>query len=625
MFIHKISVSILLFILSMFYHPGLAQTIEQCKEKLLSKKSITGLDFSASIDSVKTEKWILNDTLNAYIYWLFENKDSLLSNDNSLFKVNVLLELAGAEFAVGNHDEACQLIDSTFQYFPKFLFQNASIKINKYGALIAYDKANLKKAIEYFEKILDIEKIKSDSAMLADTYLTLSKFYLYNDQYDKSMFYGYKAYPILLAFDNKPGLIELFVTFYNGSQLSSNDSTNSDYLRKAIDMALDYGDSLWISDTYSNLGMDFYRKGKLSEAIKNYIIARNFANDKGSKREVRIAVSQHLCYTYMTDSVERACEMSDYILTRSIINNDLKLLSNAYLSRANCFANHNEPDSSAYYLDLAEENRMKFGNPKASAGFYNKMHEVSKKIKDYERALKYLDIALGENVRINKEENTIQLSKTRAQLDYQIQKDKISELSLMNQVQQEKNKKQKILIISIFLILILSITFIIFANRKYKELKSSYREVFRKNMELDKLNLKLSQTEEKLQTDKNGNANEIKDEEKIYKKFKELLEKEKIYKQPDISASKLARKLNTNTSYLSIIIHNRFEESFKSIINKYRINEARRLLTSPEYSKYSIEGIAEEVGYNSRSTFYQSFKQITGLTPTQYLENFHSK
>jgi YesN/AraC family two-component response regulator len=251
------------------------------------------------------------------------------------------------------------------------------------------------------------------------------------------------------------------------------------------------------------------------------------------------------------------------------------------------------------------------------------MHEVSKKIKDYERALKYLDIALGENVRINKEENTIQLSKTRAQLDYQIQKEKISELSLMNQVQQEKNKKQQILIISIFLILILSITFIIFANRKYKELKSSYREIFRKNIELDKLNLKLSQTEEKLETDKNGNG--IKDEEKIYKKFKELLEKEKIYKQPDISASKLAKKLNTNTSYLSVIIHNRFDESLKTVINKYRINEARRLLTSPEYSKYSIEGIAEEVGYHSRSTFYQSFKQITGLTPTQYLENYNSK
>lgn len=621
MLIYKIPILIVIFFL--FFFSCFAQSTEKLNENLLSKKEVTILDFNTSIDSIKTEKWELNDTLNTYINWLYKNEESLLSDENSFFRVHVLLELASAKYAEGENDEACQYIDLIFQQFNEILFQDAFIKINKYGASIAYEKSNLKKAINYYEKILDVEKIKSDSVLLVDVYLTLSNYYLGNDQYDKSMFYGYKAYPILVSLDNKPELIKLFVTLYNGAQLSSNDTTNTDYLYKALDMALDYGDSMLISTTYSNLGMDFYRNGKKSEAIKYYIIARNFANDKGSKREVRIAVSQHLCYTYMPDSVERACETSDYILKRCLINNDLKLLSNAYLSRANCFANHGEVDSSAHYLDLAEKNRMQFGNPKASAGFFNKMHEVSKKIKDYERALKYLDIALGENVRINKETNSGLLSDTRAQLDYQIQKDRISELSLMNQIQKEKNKKQKILIISILLVLILSTSFIIFANRKYKELKSSYREVFRKNIELDKLNLKLSQTEEKLETDKNGN--EIKDEEKIYKKFKELLEKEKIYKQPDISANKLARKLNTNTSYLSVIIHNRFDESLKTIINRYRINEARRLLTSPEYSKYSIEGIAEEVGYHSRSTFYQSFKQITGLTPTQYLENYNSK
>jgi YesN/AraC family two-component response regulator len=621
MLFHNISVLILILI----YSSCFSQTTEQLKENLLLKREISILDFNASIDSVKTKKWELNDVLNSYINWLYKNKESLLSDENSFFRVHVLLELASAKYAEGEHDEACQYIDLIFQQFNEFLFQDAYIKINKYGASIADGKTNLKKAIDYYEKILEVEKIKSDSVLLADVYLKLSNYYLSNDQYDKSMYYGYKAYPILVSLDNKPELIKLFVTFYNGAQLSSNDTNNTDYLYKALDMALDYNDSLLISSTYSNLGMDFYRNGKKSEAIKYYIIARNFANDKGSKREVRIAVSQHLCYTYMPDSVERACETSDYILKRCLINNDLQLLSNAFLSRANCFANHGEQDSAKHYLDLAEKNRMQFGNPKASAGFFNKMHEVSKKIKDYERALKYLDIAHGENVRINKETNSSLLNNTRAQLDYQIQKDQISELSLKNQIQKEKNKKQKILIISILLVLILSIAFIIFANRKYKELKSSYREVFRKNIELDKLNLKLSQTEEKLLTDKNGNGNGIKDEEKIYKKLKELLEKEKIYKQPDISANKLAKKLNTNTSYLSVIIHNRFDESLKTIINKYRINEARRLLTSPEYSKYSIEGIAEEVGYHSRSTFYQSFKQITGLTPTQYLENYNSK
>lgn len=624
MVIYKIPTLLLISVL--FNLSCFAQTTEQLKENLLSKEEITALDFEASIDSFNTKKRELNIVTDAYINWLFENKELLLSNKNSFFKIHVLLELASAKFAQSEHDEACQFVDSSFQCFKESHFQNAFIKINKFGAFIAYDKANLKKAIDYYEKILDVQKIKSDSSILADVYLTLSNYYLYNDQYDKSMFYGNKAYPILFKLDNKPGLIELFVTLYNGSQLSSNDSTNTDYLHKAINMAMDYGDSLWISDTYSNLGMDFYRKGKFSEAIKYYRLARNFANDKGSKREVRIAVSQHLCYTYMPDSVERACEMSDYILTRSIINNDLKLLSNAYLSRANCFANHHQQDSSAHYLDLAEENRMKYGNPKASAGFFNKMYEVSMKINDYERALGYLNFAFEESVRINKETNSNQLNITRAQLDYELQKDQIDELNFTNQIQKEKNKRQKITIIGTLAILLMGFAFFVFAKIKYNQLRESYREVFRKNVELDKLNFRLTQTEKKLHSIKNvnGNGNGIKGEEKIYIRLKELLEKEKIYKQPDLSMIKLANKLNTNTSYLSVIINKRFKESFKTLINKYRINEARRLFKSSDYANFSIEGISEEVGYQSRSTFYQSFKQITGLTPTQYIENFNS-
>jgi AraC-like DNA-binding protein len=139
---------------------------------------------------------------------------------------------------------------------------------------------------------------------------------------------------------------------------------------------------------------------------------------------------------------------------------------------------------------------------------------------------------------------------------------------------------------------------------------------------------RLSKTEQKLVQPKNengnGNGNGIKNEEKIYRKLKQLLDKEKIYKQTDLSENKLAKKLKTNTSYLSAIINHRFEESFTTVINKYRIDEARRLLASPDYKNFSIEGIAEEVGFNSRSAFYQSFKQITGLTPSQYQSNLNS-
>ncbi|MGC9355031.1 MAG: helix-turn-helix domain-containing protein, partial [Mariniphaga sp.] len=223
-------------------------------------------------------------------------------------------------------------------------------------------------------------------------------------------------------------------------------------------------------------------------------------------------------------------------------------------------------------------------------------------------------------VQLSRESNAEQMNQIRANLDYQIQKERIQKLSLANELEKVKNARQNTIIGGIAFLLLTLITFLIYAQKKYTETQRSYRELVKKNIELDKLFKKLSQTEDKLHL---NNGYSIKEEENIYLCFKKLLEKEKIYKQPDITLGKLAKKLKTNTSYLSSIINNRFEDSFKSVINHYRINEARRLLIFPEYSNFSIEGIAEEVGYKSRSAFYHSFKKITGLTPTQYIENIN--
>lgn len=103
-----------------------------------------------------------------------------------------------------------------------------------------------------------------------------------------------------------------------------------------------------------------------------------------------------------------------------------------------------------------------------------------------------------------------------------------------------------------------------------------------------------------------------------------LLNEERIYKDAEISLVHLADKLETNTTYLSTIINKHFRMNFKSYINKYRIDEARLLLVSEKGAGYSIEGIALEVGFQSRSVFYQTFKQITGLTPTAYVKTYKS-
>ena len=60
------------------------------------------------------------------------------------------------------------------------------------------------------------------------------------------------------------------------------------------------------------------------------------------------------------------------------------------------------------------------------------------------------------------------------------------------------------------------------------------------------------------------------------------------------------------------------QNNFTGLINKYRINEACRLLLRKE-GKYKITEVYKYSGYSEPSTFYRNFKDITGLTPKQFV------
>ncbi|WP_282135041.1 helix-turn-helix domain-containing protein [Seonamhaeicola maritimus] len=61
--------------------------------------------------------------------------------------------------------------------------------------------------------------------------------------------------------------------------------------------------------------------------------------------------------------------------------------------------------------------------------------------------------------------------------------------------------------------------------------------------------------------------------------------------------------------------------TFYDLINSLRVEEAKTKLKSAAFDKYSITGIAELCGFNSKSSFYRIFKKETGLTPTQFKNN----
>lgn len=106
--------------------------------------------------------------------------------------------------------------------------------------------------------------------------------------------------------------------------------------------------------------------------------------------------------------------------------------------------------------------------------------------------------------------------------------------------------------------------------------------------------------------------------EELFKKFQTLVLEEELYLNPRLSLEFISSKLDISSNYLSQIVNNHSNYSFADYINTQRISLAKQLLLDPEFKRYTIQSIALETGFNSKSSFYNAFKKITNLTPTQY-------
>ena len=101
----------------------------------------------------------------------------------------------------------------------------------------------------------------------------------------------------------------------------------------------------------------------------------------------------------------------------------------------------------------------------------------------------------------------------------------------------------------------------------------------------------------------------------------EGIRRDKIYMEPDITLDSLAESLGIMPRDLSTLINRHFGINYYEFINRYRIEEAKRMLTSDKYKNTTITDIYLQVGFNSKSVFYTFFKKIEGITPTQCRKN----
>ena len=107
--------------------------------------------------------------------------------------------------------------------------------------------------------------------------------------------------------------------------------------------------------------------------------------------------------------------------------------------------------------------------------------------------------------------------------------------------------------------------------------------------------------------------------EQVYFKIIDLIKKEKLFINPELKIMDLAIHLDIHPNLASKAINHVSEANFYDLVNKMRVEEFINNAKSADANKYTIIAMAFDAGFNSKATFYRNFKKITGISPSEFL------
>jgi len=123
-----------------------------------------------------------------------------------------------------------------------------------------------------------------------------------------------------------------------------------------------------------------------------------------------------------------------------------------------------------------------------------------------------------------------------------------------------------------------------------------------------------------LELETNSNETQVQNYETEFKQLQEVMRTDKPYLDSKLSLHKLSSISKIPSNKLSFIINQKAEKNFYEFINGYRVEKVKERLKNDDLSLYSILGIAEECGFNSKASFNRIFKKNVGMTPTEFVK-----
>jgi len=484
--------------------------------------------------------------------------------------------------------------------------------------------------IDKFESIIRTASKRNDNIMKLRAMDAIFDTYWKTTKYARALRQSYVLDKELQTVTDKeyPGKGDAYYRIGKAFYFFKNYDKALPYLRKALKPAKYYHDrsNLLARNT---IGKYYNLTGQVDSA--EYYFRSAFYTPEIVKSKPMfdaIALSNIGQSLILKQEYDSAISYLDAGMKRTLLDNNYELSAEAAMGLAKCYLAKDDVKKTKQLIDSAQVLIRKSEN----ADLYQSLYPLMCKYYARTNNTALLALYSDSTILINKAQadkyNSIYLLKAEQELFESEKYAKEEEIRL-----KEENYKNKQMY-GVMIIGLISVGLIIFMIL-YRKKRNAYRALVQKNQEWaqelssytsfdsdkpDQPQPEIEEDKEKLPEEKTDDG-PTEEDRMVMKKVYEVVMKDKIFKDLDLTLEYLAKKMDINRNYLSKAINKTTGKNFNTYINEYRVKEAIKLLSSEKSDIISIDAIALEVGFNNRTSFYQSFKKITGLSPSDFRSN----
>ena len=196
----------------------------------------------------------------------------------------------------------------------------------------------------------------------------------------------------------------------------------------------------------------------------------------------------------------------------------------------------------------------------------------------------------------------------------------------VEEIQAKHERTHQLLLMMSLIAAIILIALVLLVRSNIKQ-RNYIRHLYEKNVQL--LDVKVADTvpaaqprdEQEESAPKYQGLLDQESKDRLFDQIKRVMDDMSIICKPDFSLQQLADQVGSNYKYVSQVLNECYGKSFKQVLNEQRVREACRMFNDTErYGNLTIEAIAANLGFNSRSNFTVTFKRITGISPSDFMK-----